>query len=291
MNTTTPAVRGTVYGVILNDRDSLARMGGLLEDAPYKGAPMSPPLYLKPANTVVGDGARVRLPAGATAVEVGATLGVRFSRPAARLTAAEAPAVIAGYVVVADLSLPHSSYYRPAIREKCFDGACPVGARLVSPADAGELARVVINTWIDGELAQSRCLAELVVLAEPTLGVLLGQGTGGGALALMPADRVISAQHSWLSPLPPEGASAILYRDTAHAPVLAAQQRVRSTDLLADGIVHRIVAERPDAADEPEAFCQRLAQVIAHELGELSAMKPASRLAARHSRYRNLGLG
>jgi len=57
------------------------------------------------------------------------------------------------------------------------------------------------------------------------------------------------------------------------------------------GIVHRIVAERPDAADEPEAFCQRLAQVIAHELGELSAMKPASRLAARHSRYRNLGLG
>lgn len=57
VNTTTPAVRGTVYGVILNDRDSLARMGGLLEDAPYKGAPMSPPLYLKPANTVVGDGA------------------------------------------------------------------------------------------------------------------------------------------------------------------------------------------------------------------------------------------
>ena len=32
----------------------------------------------------------------------------------------------------------------------------------MSPADAGELARVVINTWIDGELAQSRCLAELV---------------------------------------------------------------------------------------------------------------------------------
>ena len=154
------------------------------------------------------------------------------------------------------------------------------GAALSREAEEGGLA---------GEIA--RCLAELVVLAEPTLGVLLGQGTGGGALALMPADRVISAQHSWLSPLPPEGASAILYRDTAHAPVLAAQQRVRSTDLLADGIVHRIVAERPDAADESEAFCQRLAQVIAHELGELSAMKPASRLAARHSRYRNLGLG
>lgn len=162
MNTTTPAVRGTVYGVILNDRDSLTRLGSALEDAPYKAAPKSVPLYLKPANTVVANGATVYLPAGETAVEVGATLGVVFHAPAARLTPAQVAGVIAGYVVVADLSLPHSSYYRPAIREKCFDGACPVGARLVSPADAGELARVVINTWIDGELAQSRCLAELV---------------------------------------------------------------------------------------------------------------------------------
>ena len=62
--------------------------------------------------------------------------------------------------------------------------------------------------------------------------MLLGQGTGGGALALMPADRVICAQHSWLSPLPPEGASAILHRDTDHAPELAASQGVRSLDLL-----------------------------------------------------------
>jgi len=56
------------------------------------------------------------------------------------------------------------------------------GAALSREAEEGGLA---------GEIA--RCLAELVVLAEPTLGVLLGQGTGGGALALMPADRVISA--------------------------------------------------------------------------------------------------
>ena len=85
MNTTTPAVRGTVYGVILNDRDSLARLGSALEDAPYQAAPKSVPLYLKPANTVVASGATVYLPAGETAVEVGATLGVVFSAPAARL--------------------------------------------------------------------------------------------------------------------------------------------------------------------------------------------------------------
>ena len=84
------------------------------------------------------------------------------------------------------------------------------GAALSKEAEEGGMA---------GEIA--RCLSELVVLDVPTVCVLLGQGTGGGALALMPADRVISAQHSWLSPLPPEGASAILYRTPDRAPELA----------------------------------------------------------------------
>jgi acetyl-CoA carboxylase carboxyl transferase subunit beta len=105
----------------------------------------------------------------------------------------------------------------------------------------------------------------------------------------MPADRVVCAQHSWLSPLPPEGASAILYRDTVHAPELAATQRVRSLDLLADGIVDRIVAEHPDAADEPEAFCARMSQTIQHELATLIRQDPAERLQARLARYRRLG--
>ena len=151
------------------------------------------------------------------------------------------------------------------------------GAALSKEAEEGGMA---------GEIA--RCLAELVVLEVPTVCVLLGQGTGGGALALMPADRVISAQHSWLSPLPPEGASAILYRTADRAPELATQQRVRSVDLLADGIVDRIVAEHPDAADEPEAFCRRMSQAIQHELGVLADRSPADRLEDRRARYRAL---
>ena len=60
----------------------------------------------------------------------------------------------------------------------------------------------------------------------PTISVLLGQGTGGAALALLPADRVIAAEHAWLAPLAPEGASAIVYRDVSHAAELAARQGI-----------------------------------------------------------------
>ncbi|HEX7744274.1 MAG TPA: carboxyl transferase domain-containing protein [Micromonosporaceae bacterium] len=151
------------------------------------------------------------------------------------------------------------------------------GAALSPQAEEGGLA---------GEIAQ--CLADLVTLPVPTLCVLLGQGSGGAALALLPADRVLAAQHGWLSPLPPEGASAILYRTTERAPQVAAAQGIRAQDLRTRGVVDRIVAERADAADEPEAFLDRLAAVLAYELATLLDADPAERLLARRTRYRQL---
>lgn len=153
------------------------------------------------------------------------------------------------------------------------------GAALSVEAEEGGLA---------GEIA--RCLSDLVTLEAPTLTLLLGQGTGGGALALLPADRVVAAEHSWLSPLPPEGASAIVHRTTDLAPRMAEEQRVRSADLVADGVVDRVVAERPDAADEPEEFCTRMGQVLCEELAALLREDPDKLRSRRQERYRRLGL-
>jgi acyl-CoA carboxylase subunit beta len=139
-----------------------------------------------------------------------------------------------------------------------------------------------------GEIAG--CLAELVTLQTPTVSVLLGQGSGGPALAMVPADRVLAALHGWLAPLPPEGASAIVYRDTSHAAELAAAQGIRSTDLLTAGIVDAIVPEHPDAADEPIDFTKRLSKAIAGELSALSGMPAEQRYADRLARYRRIGL-
>src|SRR5690606_789372 len=139
------------------------------------------------------------------------------------------------------------------------------GAALSADAENGGLA---------GEIA--RCLADLVTVRTPTLCLLLGEGTGGGALALLPADRVVAAQHAWLSPLPPEGASAIVHRTLDHAADMARAQGVRSLDLLEAGIVDRIVGERPDAADEAEEFCRRVGTVLEHELTTLLASGPGT---------------
>ncbi|MEU6081083.1 carboxyl transferase domain-containing protein [Streptomyces sp. NPDC047108] len=157
------------------------------------------------------------------------------------------------------------------------------GAALSREAEEGGLA---------GEIA--RCLADLVTLPAPTLCLLLGQGAGGGALALLPADRVIAARHAWLSPLPPEGASAILYRTTERAFEVAGRQGVRSSDLLAHGIVDRVVEETDeggegDAADRAGDFITDLGAILGAELAALRAEPPALRLATRRRRHRALG--
>ena len=94
----------------------------------------------------------------APTVEVGATIGLVMGRAAARLSRANALDAVAGIVLAGDLSLPHDSYYRPAIREKCFDGSLPIGS--VKPLV--DLAKLVITTEVDGKVVEQRSLADLV---------------------------------------------------------------------------------------------------------------------------------
>ncbi len=149
------------------------------------------------------------------------------------------------------------------------------------------LSREAEERGLAGEIA--RCLHDLVMLRAPTLAVLLGQGTGGGALALAPADRVLAAANGWLGPLPPEGASAIVHRTVDRADEMAAHQGVRATDLWRAGIVDRVVPERPDAADEPAEFCLRLGRVLGEELAGLLGRDDTERFRSRLHRYRHLG--
>ncbi len=129
-----------------------------------------------------------------------------------------------------------------------------------------ELSAYAEERAIAGEIA--RCIAALSTMRVPTVAVLLGQGCGGGALALLPADTVIAAEHAWLSPLPPEGASVIVHGDVDHAPAMAAAQRVRAVDLHELGTVHRLVPERAD--DTPETMALAVAAEIRAALDRAS---------------------
>ncbi|WP_405010564.1 carboxyl transferase domain-containing protein [Kitasatospora sp. NBC_01539] len=164
-----------------------------------------------------------------------------------------------------------------------------LGLPLVTVVDTAG-AELSVQAELDGIAVEiAHCLHTLTALRTPVLAVLLGQGSGGGALALLPADRVVAAEHAWLAPLPPEGASAIVHRDGGHAAELARTQGIGAYDLAAVGLVDEVVAELPDAADEPAPFGARVGQAVALALGALAAVPVEQRLAARAARNRRLG--
>ena len=128
----------------------------------------------------------------------------------------------------------------------------------------------------------ARCLADLLASPAPLVSLLLGEGTGGGALALLPADRVLATEHAWLAPLPPEGASAITHHgDTSFAATSANAQGITAWDLRDAGIVDAIIPDDPDH----DRFAATLAAALADQAAQASAVAPRERIAQRPRRY------
>ena len=145
-------VPGTVYGAVLNFHADLAGMAGQLTQPPYAAPPRAPVLYIKPANTWIADGGTVALPA-AGAVQVAATVGLVIGSVASRVTEADALRHVRALRIVNDMTLPHDSVYRPAIRQRCRDGFCPIGPETVPTGGAGG-----ISAFLAGCRPRTLCL-------------------------------------------------------------------------------------------------------------------------------------
>jgi len=162
MNVPPYRLSGTVYGALLNHRTTLQALGDAINRPPYNGEPKAPVLYIKPRNTLAADGAAVAVPPGAGELEIGASLGVVIGRPACRLAADRALEAVAGYLIVNDVSVPHLSYYRPAIAFKARDGFCPLGPHVVARAVLADPDALTIRVFIDDELKQTAATSALV---------------------------------------------------------------------------------------------------------------------------------
>lgn len=148
-----------------------------------------------------------------------------------------------------------------------------------------ELTREAEEHAMAGEIA--RTLTALLDVRVPTVSLILGQGCGGGALAMLPADRAMAMHDAWLSPLPPEGASAIIHRDTGHAPEMMEAQGVGAEALFDAGVVDEIIAE----PDEPGGLVDRALAAIAHALWTLETDPQRVGREQRFAHYREFALG
>ena len=190
---------GTVYGTLLNHRSALQLLGDAVNLPPYGAPPGAPVLYIKPRNTLALSGNVVRVPPGTPELEVGACLGLVMGRAACRLSASRALEHVAGYLIVADISVPHASFHRPSIRYKARDGYCPLGPAVTARAAIADPDALTIRAYVDGVLVQTSSTADLIrstarLLEDVTEFMTLAPGDVLAAGAAAPAIRVRSGQ-------------------------------------------------------------------------------------------------
>ena len=98
-------MKGTIFAVALNHRSQLDAWREAFQQAPYKTPPKTAVWFIKPRNTVIGDGESIPYPQGET-VQSGATVALIVGKTARKIAAEDAAAYIAGYALANDGSLP-----------------------------------------------------------------------------------------------------------------------------------------------------------------------------------------
>ena len=188
-----------MYGALLNHRSALAVLGESVNQPPYKAPPSAPVLYVKPRNTLGLSGDVVSIPVGTPELEVGACVGMVIGRTACKISESRALEYVAGYLIVADVSIPHANYHRPCVRFKARDGYCPLGPSVTARAAIGDPDALTLRTYVDGALVQTASTVDLIrpaarLLADVTEFMTLAPGDVLALGAAAPAPRARSGQ-------------------------------------------------------------------------------------------------
>jgi acetyl-CoA carboxylase carboxyl transferase subunit alpha len=138
--------------------------------------------------------------------------------------------------------------------------------------------------------AIARSTEECLGLTVPIIAAVVGEGGSGGAVAIATANRVLMFEHAVYSVISPEGCASILWRTADKAADAAEAMKITAADLLALGIVDRIVGEPLGGAQrDPEAAIGALKGAIIEELDGCSSLGPNELRAQRRAKFLAIG--
>lgn len=144
------------------------------------------------------------------------------------------------------------------------------------------------------ERGQSEAIARnLYVMAElktPIIGVIIGEGGSGGALALGVVDQLLMLQYGTYSVISPEGCASILYKSADKASVAAEALGITADKLKTLGLVDKIVPEPMGGAHRaPEEMMATLKAALKEELTRYKSKSIKTLLVSRYERLMSYG--
>jgi acetyl-CoA carboxylase carboxyl transferase subunit alpha len=187
-----------------------------------------------------------------------------------------------------NFGMPHPEGYRKALR--LMELAARFGRPVITLIDTqGAYPGVGAE-----ERGQSEAIARnLLVMSRipvPTVGIVIGEGGSGGALALGVCDRIYMQENSIYSVISPEGCAAILWGDRSKAVAAADALRLTATDLFELGVIDGVIPEPAGGAHRDiDKAAAEMGKVLERSLSELAAIPPQELVQLRLEKYSKMG--
>lgn len=137
--------------------------------------------------------------------------------------------------------------------------------------------------------AIAKNLLEMANLEVPTISVVIGEGSSGGALALGVTDKIIMLENSIYSILSPEGFASILFKDSSKSAEAAEKMKITAKDLKGLGVIDEIIKEPSSVAGEDlQKVSKDMKKIILKYIEELSKLEYNELKEKRYEKYRNI---
>lgn len=133
-------------------------------------------------------------------------------------------------------------------------------------------------------------LMEMASLTVPVIAIVIGEGGSGGALGIGISNRVLMLENSTYSVISPEGAAALLWKDSNLAQIAAETMKITAHDLLDLGIIDEVINEPLGGAQKDEkAQALSIKKMFLKHLNELNQLTPEELANDRFEKFRKIG--
>ena len=133
-------------------------------------------------------------------------------------------------------------------------------------------------------------LMEIASLTVPVIAVVIGEGGSGGALGIGISNRVLMLENSTYSVISPEGAAALLWKDSNLAQIAAETMKITALDLLDLGIIDEVINEPLGGAQKDEEVqALSIKKMFLKHLNELNQLTPEELANDRFEKFRKIG--
>ena len=136
--------------------------------------------------------------------------------------------------------------------------------------------------------AIARSMFEMAKLKVPTISIVIGEGSSGGALAIGVTNKIFMLEYAIYSILSPEGYSSILWKDSSRYKEAAEKMKLTANDLYDLKIIDKII-EEPKHENSLKEISLNLRKEILKEIKELSLLNETSIVENRYNKFRNMG--